>query len=67
MHKVMTTPYLTYTGASKHKMVLEGPNATVNDLKVQIEEITEVPSDMQKIIFKGETVILHSTLDFVRH
>ena len=41
-------------GASKHHLELEGPDATVGDLKALIERITEVPSDAQKIIFKGK-------------
>lgn len=41
-------------GASKHHLELEGPDATVGDLKALIEGITEVPSDAQKIIFKGK-------------
>ena len=41
------------TGASKHHLELDGPNSTVNDLKVLLERLTEVPLDAQKIIFKG--------------
>ena len=44
---------LPITGASKHKIELDGPNATVDDLKAVIEQTTEVPLDAQKIIFKG--------------
>ena len=35
-------------------MELEGPDATVGDLKALIEGITEVVCDAQKIIFKGK-------------
>lgn len=52
----MWWPYLSNqpnTGASKHHLELEGPDATVGDLKALLEGITEVPSDAQKIIFKG--------------
>ena len=41
-------------GESKHKLKLEGPSATVDDLKVLIQGTTEVPPEAQKIIFKGE-------------
>ena len=34
-------------------MELEGPLATVDDLKKMIQDVTEVPTDSQKIIFKG--------------
>ena len=34
-------------------MELEGPLDTVDDLKKLIQDVTEVPADSQKIIFKG--------------
>ena len=40
-------------GASKLKVELEGPLDTVDDLKKLIQDVTEVPADSQKIIFKG--------------
>ena len=44
---------LYHSGANKLKVELDGPLATVNDLKGLIKEVTEVPTDSQKIIFKG--------------
>lgn len=57
-------PY--HTGASKHKVDLEGPNATVDDLKALLEKETEVPPDLQKIIFKGETVMSLMIIEFLK-
>ena len=47
-------------------MDLEGPNATVDDLKALLEKETEVPPDLQKIIFKGETVMSLMIIEFLK-
>lgn len=40
-------------GSDKHKVEVTGPEHTVGQLTHTLHEITQVPTEAQKIIFKG--------------
>lgn len=57
----MYNDILLYIGSDKHRVEVTGPDYTVGQLRHTLHDITQVPREAQKIIFKGIYFVGHNS------